>query len=100
MCYIGIKAYQKILTVSNIMQALINFSDQWIKIAELLHVPDYVISSILVSRLENDQASLRKVIEWWFKDEPNPEWIAIEKVQGTYNIIVYNSEGIALTQLN
>ena len=79
---IGKEGYQKNLTVNNIMVALGDYSVQWLKIADMLDVPEYVSNSILVSRLKDDQASLRRVIKWWFKNNPNPEWSAIEKVKG------------------
>ena len=45
-----------------------------------LGVPDHVLNSIIVSRLKDDTASLRKVIEWWFKNTPNPEWNDIQQL--------------------
>ena len=52
-------------------------ADQWIKIANLLKVPDLIVDSIVVSRLQDDKASLQRVVEWWFKNTPNPEWNVI-----------------------
>jgi hypothetical protein len=47
-----------------------------------LGIPFPVIGSIQVSRLPNDQASLRKVVEWWFQNTPNPEWSTIHQILG------------------
>ena len=61
-------------------KSLEKFSVQWMQVAGFLNLPDYVINSIHVSRLEDDKASLRKVVEWWFKNTANPEWSAIRKI--------------------
>ena len=66
--------------MNNVILSLEQHAEQWIKIAGLLEIPDYVISSIQVSRLQNDKASLRRVVEWWFKNTHNPEWNAIQDV--------------------
>ena len=52
---------------------------QWIRVSKLLGVPTAVSDSILVSRL-NDESSLRRVVEWWFKNTANPEWTAINAI--------------------
>ena len=55
-------------------------SDKWVRVAEELNVPDHVLNSIVASRLKDDEASLRKVIEWWFKNTANPEWSTIQRM--------------------
>ena len=68
------------LTVNNIMKFLDHLSNEWIKVANRLLLPSPIITSIQVSRLPSDQASLRKVIEWWFQNTPNPHWDTIQGV--------------------
>jgi hypothetical protein len=46
----------------------------------MLSLPYTVISSIQVSRLPSNQASLRKVVEWWFQNTANPEWSTIHHI--------------------
>ena len=77
-------ASQDFLTVNNIVKFLIHhkLSDQWVSVAGELNVPDYVLNSIVVSHLRDDEASLRKVIEWWFNYTPSPEWSTIQKLRG------------------
>lgn len=65
------------LTVNNITKTLAPVVDQWIKVAGVLDVPQTVIENVLVSRL-SDKSSLQRVVEWWFKNTPNPEWTTIE----------------------
>lgn len=65
------------MTIGNIVRTLHAMADQWIKISIMLEVPDNVVNSILVSRLK-DEASLRRVIEWWFKNTSNPVWNIIQ----------------------
>ena len=64
------------------MKHLDQMSNQWIRVANVLELPTFVISSIQVSQLDNDQASLRRVVEWWFKNTANPEWNDIQQFQG------------------
>jgi hypothetical protein len=70
----------RVLTVNRIVKSFEHISDHWIEIATELGLPYPVISSIQVSRLPNDQASLRKVVEWWFQNTANPEWSTIYQV--------------------
>jgi hypothetical protein len=73
-----------ILTVNRIIKSFEHVSNHWIEIATELGIPSPVINSIQVSRLPNDQASLRKVVEWWFQNTPNPEWSTIHQIlEGT-----------------
>lgn len=74
------------MTVSNVVKALHAVADQWIKISNMLEVPDIIVNSILVSRLQDDEVSLRTVIEWWFKNSPNPEWNIIHVCKFATNI--------------
>ena len=67
------------------MKALDTMADQWIKVADPLNVPSTVVDSILVSRLQDDRASLRRVVEWWFRNTANPEWSAIQ--DGQFNCV-------------
>ena len=85
LCLLGAQNDSANLTVNNIILALKGYSDQWIRIAEMLSLPNAVVSSILVSRLKDNEASLRKVVEWWFKNTPNPEWAAIDDVKTFHN---------------
>ena len=78
--------FKEFLTVSNVVKALDMMANQWIRISELLKVPFSVVNSILVTRM-NDQDSLRRVVEWWFKNTANPEWTPIK------TICKYYSEG-------
>ena len=70
------------LSVSNIVKTLHPWSERWINVAELLRVPTAVISRIRVitTRQESQDTALYKVVEWWFKNSPNPEWTAISEV--------------------
>ena len=68
------------LTVNNIVKHLSPMTDKWIEIAAQLNVPTSVVDSILVSRLQDDGASLRKVVVWWFKNTANPEWNVIDRI--------------------
>ena len=60
------------------MKYLYQMSNQWIHVANELELPSFVISSIQVSQLDNDLASLRKVVEWWFGYNANPEWKTLQ----------------------
>ena len=62
------------------MKFLEHLSNQWVKVASRLLLPSPILTSIQVSRLSGDQASLRKVIEWWFQNTPNPNWGTIQEV--------------------
>ena len=66
------------------MKHLDQMSNQWIHVANELELPSFVISSIQVSQLDNDKASLRRVVEWWFQYTDNPEWKTIQQLQGEY----------------
>ena len=77
---VGRDILQEHLTVNNIVKALDALADQWIRVADCLSVPGTVVDGILVSRLPNDKASLRRVVEWWFKNSANPEWITIQEI--------------------
>ena len=76
--------HEKNFTVNNIVKTLEPISKRWIEVATLLELPDTIISSIQVSRLPNNLASLRKVVEWWFQNTANPEWNAIAVLQGEF----------------
>lgn len=77
------------LTVSSITKFLDHLSSQWVNVANRLSLPSPVVTSIQVSRLPSNQASLRKVIEWWFQNTPNPEWGTIqEALQGIFHILL------------
>ena len=65
------------------MKNLDKMSNWWIRVANELEIPTFVIKSIQASRLDNDQASLRRVVEWWFKNTVNPEWKVIQQLQGS-----------------
>ncbi len=77
--YIDQSIFEEHLTVSNAVKALGKMAEQWIRISELLGVPNSVVDSILVSRLK-DRDSLHRIVEWWFKNTANPEWTAIQKI--------------------
>ena len=62
------------------MNFLDPLSCQWVKVANRLLLPSNIVNSIQVSRLPSDQASLRKVIEWWFQNTSNPDWGTIQEV--------------------
>ena len=66
-------------TVSSVCKKLHDCSDKWMRVAKLLKVDNLVVSSILVSRL-NDAASLNRVVEWWFMNTSNPEWSEVVEV--------------------
>jgi hypothetical protein len=69
------------LTVNRVVKSFEHISNQyWFGIAIELGLPYFVISSIQVSQLPNDQASLTKVVEWWFQNTANPEWSTIRQV--------------------
>ncbi len=62
------------------MKALDTMAQQWIMVAELLRVPNAVVNNITVARLQDDKASLRRAVEWWFKKTANPEWTTIQEI--------------------
>ena len=68
------------LTVNSIINILDHLSSQWVTVANRLLLPCRIVNSIQVSRLPSDQACLRKVIEWWFQNTPNPNWETIQEV--------------------
>lgn len=70
------------LSVRNICERFNEWSEKWIKIAQLLDVPSSVISTIRVitSQQQGDEPALRKVIEWWFSKNANPKWSVIDQV--------------------
>ena len=53
---------------------------KWVKVAELLNVPTDIVDSILASHLNDDAASLQKVVEWWFRNTAKPEWVTINNI--------------------
>ena len=81
LCFIG-TMHLGSLSVSNIVKTLRPWSERWINVAELLGVPTAVISKIRVitTRQKSQDTALYKVVEWWFKNSPNPEWSAISEV--------------------
>ena len=70
------------LSVSNVVKTLRPWSERWINVAEDLEIPGEVISKIRVitTGQQSDDTALYKVVEWWFKNSPNPEWTAIAEV--------------------
>ena len=76
------KEYPDILTVRNIVKKLAQWSDRWIRVAECLEVPSAMISTIRVitTHQHSGDTALYKVVEWWFANNPNPEWAAVNKV--------------------
>ena len=50
--------------------------------AERLEVPSAMISTIRVitTHQHSGDTALYKVVEWWFANNPNPEWAAVNKV--------------------
>ena len=76
------ETYPEIPTVQNVVNKLTKWSDKWIIIAELLKVPSSVISTIRVitAHQQSEDTALRKVVEWWFINTPNPELTAIDDV--------------------
>lgn len=66
--------------MNNVTSTLEQISKEWIMIAQLLDLSSNVINIIHVSHLEDDRMKLRRVIEWWFKSTPNPEWNKIDEV--------------------
>ena len=79
LCTLEQRIFKECLTVNNAVKALVLMAGEWIRVSELLGVPSSVVDSILVSRLKNED-SLRRVVEWWFKNMANPEWTAIQKI--------------------
>ena len=59
---------------------LLKLSDQWIRVASLLDLPSSVTDIITVSCRTDNQIALRKVVEWWFMNNANPEWNVIHQV--------------------
>ncbi len=82
-CILDHRIFKEYLTVGNVVKVLDKMSEQWIRISELLGVPDTVVNSILVSRLQ-DKDSLQRIVEWWFKNTANPEWTAIQNITGDF----------------
>ena len=62
------------------MKFLEHLSNEWVEVANRLPLPSPIITSIQASQLSSDQTSLRKVIEWWFQNTPNPDWGTIQEV--------------------
>ena len=85
--YLSDQTLHEPLTINNIMKHLDQMSNQWIRVANVLELPSFVISSIQVSQLGNDQASLRRVVEWWFKNTANPEWKTIHTANPEWKTI-------------
>lgn len=77
-----VQALRQNLTVNNVVKYLDQHlvSEQWLLVASELKLPKYVIRSIQSSKYHNNLTSLRKVVEWWFQVENNPEWSAIREV--------------------
>ena len=76
---VPIAGHEHQLNVNSIVRSLAARANQWIKLAYVLKVPQTVVDGIVVSRLQDNEESLRRVVEWWFKNTPNPEWIDIEQ---------------------
>ena len=70
------------LSVSNVVKTLRPWTERWINVAQLLKVPSDVISKIRVitTGQQSEDTALYKVVEWWFKNSPNPEWTTISEV--------------------
>ena len=79
---IDVNKYSEILTVRNIVKKLAAWSNKWISIAEHLEVPSAVISTIRVitTHQQSKDTALYRVVEWWFANNPNPEWLTIDSV--------------------
>ena len=71
------------LSVSKVVKTLRPWSERWMNVAEILQVPSEVISKIRVitTGKQSEDSALYKVVEWWFKNSPNPEWTAILSVE-------------------
>ena len=71
------------LSVSKAVETLRPWSVRWINVAEILQVPSEVISKIgvIATGKQSEDSALYKVVEWWFKNSPNPEWTAILRVE-------------------
>ena len=84
------------LTVGNICDMLANYSEKWMKIADLLVLDESqivkkdVINSILVLRC-SDKESLRRVVEWWFMNTANPEWSTIKNLFQGKNLSILHA---------
>ena len=80
--HVDVDKYAEILTVRNIVKKLEPWSDKWISIAEHLEVPTAMISTIRVitTHQQSKDTALYKVVEWWFANNPNPEWPTIDDV--------------------
>ena len=72
------------MTVANAVNVLLKLSDQWIRVASSLGLPSSVTDIITVSSRMDAQVALRKVVEWWFMNNANPEWNDILKVKNAY----------------
>ena len=68
------------MTIANAVSMLLKLSDRWIRVASLLGLPSSVTDVITVSCRKDDQVALRKVVEWWFMKNANPEWGDIHQV--------------------
>ena len=68
------------MTIANAVSMLLKLSDQWIRVASLLGLPSSVTDVITVSCQKDNQVALRKVVEWWFMNNANPEWDHIYQV--------------------
>ena len=68
------------MTIANAAKMLLKLSDQWIRVASFLRLPSSVMDVITVSCQKDNQIALRKVVEWWFMNNANPEWDDIQQV--------------------
>ena len=80
---LSVAAKQTSLTVDNVLAYLYPLSDQWVTVANKLHLSANVIYSIQASHA-SDHASLKMVVEWWFQNTANPEWNTIVQLQGMW----------------
>ena len=81
---IGGEKTQEPLTITNAANELLDFSDKWIMVASLLCLPDSVRNYIGVSRNKDNKGALKKTVEWWFMNNPNPEWDEIQRIKGMW----------------
>ena len=75
------------MTIANAVNMLLKLSDQWIWVASLLGLPSSVIDVITVSCQKDNQVALKKVVEWWFMNNANPEWDDIHQVLNPFGKI-------------
>ena len=82
------------LSVSNVVKTLRPWFEKWIYVAKLLRIPSEVISKVgvITTRQQSEDTALYKVVEWWFKNSPNPEWTTVSEIVAALEALHFHSK--------